>query len=152
MVQSRPAPSGKISISEQNTQFGNFSEFLRIFQNFSEFLKTFQNFGTFRNKMVCTHLNPGCSELPLEGYVQSKEKLEEYILQRWFSAAWSPVGGHCSRSDAYQSFRAPHPDYVRLSLHGKAALNEGGRPEKSKEVTLITDNASSDKASRKCLL
>ena len=81
-------------------------------------------------------LKPGCSELPLEGYVQSKEKLEEYILQRWFSAAWSPVGGHCSRSDAYQSFRAPHPDYVRLSLHGKAALNKGGRPKKLKEVTV----------------
>ena len=81
-------------------------------------------------------LNHGCSELHLEGYVQSKLKLEEYIMHRWFSAAWSPVGGRCNRSDAYRSFRAPHPDYIRLSLYGEAALNKGGRPKKLKEVPL----------------
>ena len=81
-------------------------------------------------------LNHGCSELPLEGYVQSKIQLEEYIMHRWFSAAWSPVGGRCNCSDAYRSFRAPHPDYIRLSLYGEAALNKGGRPKKLKEVPL----------------
>ena len=54
-------------------------------------------------------LNHGFSELPLEGYVQSKLKLEEYIMHRWFSAAWSPVGGRCNSSDAYRSFRHPIP-------------------------------------------
>ncbi len=36
------------------------------------------------------------SDLPLEGYVQSKETLEEHILprQRWFNAECSPVGGY----------------------------------------------------------
>ena len=40
----------------------------------------------------------------------------------------------------YLSFREPHPDYVCLSLHGKAALkslNKGGRQKKLKEATLI---------------
>ena len=83
-----------------------------------------------------SNLNHGCSELPLEGYVQSKIQLEEYIMHRWFSAAWSPVGGRCNCSDAYRSFRAPHPDYIRLSLYGEAALNKGGRPKKIKEVPL----------------
>ncbi len=32
-------------------------------------------------------LNHGSSELPFEGYVQSKIQLEEYIMHRWFSAA-----------------------------------------------------------------
>ena len=81
-------------------------------------------------------LNHGCSELPLEGYVQSKIMLEDYIMHRWFSAAWSSVGGHCSRSDAYLSFRASHPNYIRLSLYREAALNKGGRPKKLKEVPL----------------
>ena len=57
-------------------------------------------------------------------------------MLRWFSAAWSPVGGRCNCSDAYRSFRAPHPDYIRLSLYGEAALNKGGRPKKLKEVPL----------------
>ncbi len=31
-------------------------------------------------------LDASCSKLPFEVYVQSSEKLEEYILQRWFNA------------------------------------------------------------------
>jgi hypothetical protein len=31
-----------------------------------------------------------CSNLPSQGYVQSSEKLETCILQRWFNAEWSP--------------------------------------------------------------
>jgi hypothetical protein len=79
-------------------------------------------------------LDAACTKLPFEGYVQSSEKLEEYILQRWFNAEWSPVGGKCCRSPAYQIFRVPHPDYRHLSLHEKPALNKGGRPSKKKEV------------------
>jgi hypothetical protein len=67
-------------------------------------------------------LVPTCSKLPFRGYVQSLGKLEEYILQRWFSVEWSPVGGHCSRSPAYMTFREPHPGYCHLSLYGKPAL------------------------------
>ena len=100
-------------------------------------------------RYALSDLNPTCSKLPFEGYVQTKRPIDIYILQKWFSSAWSPVGGHCSRPDAYQSFCAPHPDYVRLALHGKEALKKGGRPKKLKEVTLIPDNASSDQASSK---
>jgi hypothetical protein len=81
-------------------------------------------------------LNHGCSELPLEGYVQSKLKLDEYIKYCQHARRGSPVGGRCNCSDAYRSFRAPHPDYIRLSLYGEAALNKGGRPKKLKEVPL----------------
>ncbi len=34
-------------------------------------------------------LDAACSKLTLEGYVESSEKLEEYILQRWFNAGAS---------------------------------------------------------------
>ncbi len=57
-------------------------------------------------------------------------------MHRWFSAARSPVGGHCTRSEEYRSFRAPHPDHIRLLLYGEAALNKGGLPKKLKEVPL----------------
>jgi hypothetical protein len=55
-------------------------------------------------------------------------------MHRWFSVAWSPVVGRCNRSDAYQSFWAPHPDYSRLLLYGEAALNRGGRRDDQKKL------------------
>ena len=78
-------------------------------------------------------LNPS-SELPLNGYVQSKQKLAGHMLLRWFRAQWSPVGGHCSRSPEYIKFCQHDTDYVCLSLLEKPARNKGGRPSKKKEV------------------
>ena len=84
-----------------------------------------------------SELNGPCTELPLDGYVQSKQKLAEYVMLRWFQARWSPVGGHCSRTPEYIKFCQPDPDYIRLSLCEKAARNKGGRPSKKKEVLFL---------------
>jgi hypothetical protein len=81
--------------------------------------------------------NPS-SELPLNGYVQSKQKLAGHMLLRWFRAQWSPVGGHCSRSPEYIKFCQHDTDYVCLSLLEKPARNKGGRPSKKKRgITLV---------------
>ena len=74
------------------------------------------------------------TKIKLEGYVQTSKPIDVYIMQRWFNAEWSPVGGQCCRSPAYLTFREPHPDYRHLSLYGKPALHKGGRPSKKKEV------------------
>jgi hypothetical protein len=66
--------------------------------------------------------------IQLEGYVQTSKPIDVYILQRWLGAEWSPIGGQCCRSPAYQIFREPHPDYRHLSLYGNPALHKGGRP------------------------
>lgn len=79
-------------------------------------------------------LNCPCAELPLDGYVKSKIPLAEYIMQRWFQAKWTPVGGHCSRSAEYIKFCHPDPNYRRLLLCEKAARNKRGRPSKKSEV------------------
>ena len=79
-------------------------------------------------------LNASCSILPVEGYIQSKIPLAEYIMQRWFQAHWSPVGGHCSRNPEYKAFCAPDPNYIRLALCEKVPPNKGGRPSKKKEA------------------
>ena len=79
-------------------------------------------------------LNGPCADLPLDGYVKSTIPLAEYIMQRWFLARWSPVGGHCSRSPEYKMFSQPDPNYIRLSLCEKIASNRRGRPCKKKEV------------------
>jgi hypothetical protein len=71
-------------------------------------------------------LDAACSKLPFEGYVQSSETLEEYILQRWFNSE-----GQCCRSPANQILREIHLDYRHLSLFEKTALHKGGRPSKS---------------------
>ena len=79
-------------------------------------------------------LNASCSILPVEGYIQSKIPLAEYIMQRWFQAHWSPVGGHCSRNPEYKAFCAPDPNYIRLALCEKVPPNKGGRLSKKKEA------------------
>ena len=79
-------------------------------------------------------LNGPCAELPLDGYVQSKKPLAEHMMQRWFQARWSPVGGHCSRTQEYIQFCQPDPKYIRLSLCENVASNKRGRPSKKKEV------------------
>ena len=79
-------------------------------------------------------LNGSCSVLPVDGYIQSKLKLAHYIMERWFKARWSPVGGRCGRAPAYIVFCEPDPNYIRLSLCDKASHNKGGRPPKKKEV------------------
>ena len=61
-------------------------------------------------------LRSPCSELPLDGYVQSKTPLAEHMMQKWFQARWSPVRGHCSRTPEYIQFCQPDPEYIRLSL------------------------------------
>ena len=70
----------------------------------------------------------------MDGYIQSKLKLAHYIMERWFQARWSPVGGRCGRAPAYIVFCEPDPNYIRLSLCDKASHNKGGRPPKKKEV------------------
>jgi hypothetical protein len=94
-----------------------------------------------RYKLPDSDLGAACSKeskLPFEVYVQSSEKLGEYILQRWINA--SPVEGHCCRSPAYQTFPEPHPDYRHLSLYGKPALHKGERPSKKNEVPFLENS------------
>ena len=79
-------------------------------------------------------LHGSCSVLPVAGYVQSKLKLAHYIMERWFQARWSPVGGRCGRAPAYIVFCEPGPNYIRLSLCDKASHTKRGRPSKKKEV------------------
>ena len=38
------------------------------------------------------------TKIKLEGYVQTSKPIDVYIMQRWFNAEWSPVGGQCCRS------------------------------------------------------
>jgi hypothetical protein len=79
-------------------------------------------------------LNGPCTIIPVDGYIQSKIPLAHYIMERWFQARWSPVGGRCGRAPAYIVFCEPDPNYIRLSLCDKASHNKGGRPPKKKEV------------------
>ncbi len=79
-------------------------------------------------------LNGSCSILPVDGYIQSKLKMAHYIMERWFQAPWSPVGGQCSRAEAYIVFCEPDANYICLSLCDKSSHNKGGRPSKKREV------------------
>ena len=96
MVQSRPAPSGKISISEKIPNLGRFSEFLRISQNFSEFLRIFQNFRTFRKKMVSSPY------LEQRGHTLQQSKI---IL----ALVLHPTVCFCSFLQPFHSLRSLHP-------------------------------------------
>ncbi len=64
------------------------------------------------------------AELSLEGYLQHSSGTNQYQLDRWFHAAWTPVGGRLSINAAYKAYRASmsYLEYIHVQVHGKPKL------------------------------
>jgi hypothetical protein len=72
------------------------------------------------------------AELSLEGYLQHSSGINRYQLDRWFHAAWTPVGGRLSINTAYKAYRASMSEsdleYIHIQVHGKAPAVLAPRP------------------------
>ncbi len=80
------------------------------------------------------------AELSLEGYLQHSSGINRYQLDRWFHAAWTPIGGRLSINAAYKAYRASMSDleYIHVQVHGKPKLGTGGTRSSATVCELIT--------------
>ena len=70
------------------------------------------------------------TKIKLEGYVQTSKPIDVYIMQRWFNAEWSPVGGRRTRSfgSPIRIIAISHCTENLPSIIGSIREVLGGRP------------------------
>ena len=78
--------------------------------------------------------DPSSTELSLEGYLQHSSGINRYQLQRWFDAAWMPVGGRLSVHPDYKTFRASICDleYSHAQIFGSPKLGTGRTSDRNR--------------------
>ena len=81
--------------------------------------------------------DPYARTLTVEGYIQlSNGLICLHDLDRWVpNTEWTPVGGHLIRNADYKKYKDSKADtavYIHKQIHGKPALDKGGRPKASK--------------------
>ena len=79
------------------------------------------------------------TELSLEGYLQHSSGINWYQLERWFDAAWTPVGGRLSVNPDYKKFRASicELEYSHVQIFGKPKLGTGGSGDRNRTSNTV---------------
>jgi hypothetical protein len=81
------------------------------------------------------------AKLSLEGYLQHSSGINQYQLQLWFDAAWTPLSGRLSINPDYKKFRALicYLEYSPVQLFGTPKRGTGSTSETNRTLNTVRD-------------